>query len=446
MDAILNQILVYSPNLTNRLNYIFNIIFSKVLGLQFKITNDKNLFEATNCPKFTYSNKNFFPRHAFLSSHYLLFETDIHKVDIDIFVFQGNKAFFRTNENSFFAFDIFAASFYLISRYEEYLPFSADKFGRFDAKESLAYQESFLELPLINIWTSIFCKELCQIFPDLKPRKTEFKYISTIDIDNAWAHLNKGFLRTSLSLAKLLVTINFKGIIEKIKVLAKLKTDPYSNYNFLDEIHKKYGIEPICFILYSKYAHFDKNPSQKNKSFRKLIKDISVNNKIGLHPSFQSNKCYKILENEKKLLEKLVEKPIFHSRQHYLYMKMPETYENLLKSGIFHDYSMGYSSHMGFRASFCLPYNFFNLKKNEETKLEIVPFALMDVCFKDYKKINPEIALIQMKNIISSIKKVNGLFVSLWHNETLTESINPDNWRSVFEQMLKELKDGNKTY
>jgi hypothetical protein len=439
------QILIYSQFQTKRLDYILDIIFIKVLGLKLKITCDKNLFEKTNIPKFSYSTRNCFPNQAFISSHSLLFETDIHVVDIDIFEFQDNKVFFKTSTSSFFPFDIFAASFYLISRYEEYLPFKADKLGRFQAIESLAFREAFLEIPLINIWAQFFGKKLCFLFPALRLEKTKYRHLSTIDIDNAWAHLNKGLTRTCLSLIKLLVNFDLNGFVKKTKVLSRKEKDPYDNYNYLNEIHEKYGFDPIYFILYSKYARYDKNPSINCTRFKKLIKKISIANRIGFHPSFHSNKSFKIVEAEKKMFEQIVNKPIIRSRQHYLYLRMPETYENLLSLGIVQDFSMGYSSHIGFRASFCLPYHFFNLVKNEETQLEIIPFELMDVCFKDYQKIKPEIALIQIKKIISSIKNVNGLFVSLWHNETLNECPGILSWRNIFEQMLKESKNGNQT-
>jgi hypothetical protein len=124
-------------------------------------------------------------------------------------------------------------------------------------------------------------------------------------------------------------------------------------------------------------------------------------------------------------------------------IEMPDTYEKLIKSGISKDFSMGYSSHPGFRASYCLPFSFFNLKTNMETSLTIIPFAFMDVCFRDNQKNGKEKALIEIKKIISSIKKVNGMFVSLWHNETLADDKNAIGWRYIFEKMLEETRNGN---
>jgi hypothetical protein len=441
-----NKILIYSPLVTERLQYICHIILNQVLGLNYEITNDKKDFEKAEFAKFSYDYVNNFKGLPFISAHNLLFETDIHELIIDAFIIDGHKAFFKSSDESYFPFDIFAASFYLISRYEEYLPFKADKYGRFCAEESLAFKEGFLEQPLVNIWAEMFCVKLCTLFPHLKPVKTKFQFLATIDVDNAWAHLNKGFLRTSLSFTKYLLKADIKDFKNKFRIVFSGKNDPYDNYEFIEQVHKKYGIVPIYFFLFSKFSCYDKNPSCKNVNFRNLIKSISRSNKIGMHPSFRSHNKLKMVESEKNNLEKLIERPVDKSRQHYLLIKMPETYDNLIRLGIKQDFSMGYSSYIGFRASFCMPFKFFNLKSNKETSLEIVPFALMDVCFTEYLKIQPQIALKKIKNIITSIKNVNGLFVSLWHNETLMENNDQTDWRFVYEQMLKEIQNGNQAY
>ncbi len=440
------MLLIYTDLISSRLEYILKIFFNQVFGLDYQITSDKQTFLATNGPKFSYSENNNFPGQPFISSHKLLFETDIHPIEIQTFKFEGQIAFFKATADSFFPFDVFAASFYLISRYEEYLPYREDKYGRFSASESLAFQKGFLDIPLVNIWANILKDKLMSLFPELSFQNREFEFLSTIDIDNAWAHIHKGFIRIGLSIIKHILVFDFVGLYKKMRVLRHFEDDPYDNYHFIELAHKKYNFWPIFFILFSQYSKYDKNISTKNRYFRELVKKLSLNYQIGHHPSYQSNKAIKILSEEKISLEKLIEKPITMSRQHYLYLKMPKTYENLIKIGIHRDFSMGYSSHIGFRAGYCLPFKFFNLLSNIETELEIIPFALMDVCFKDYLKIRPEIALIKIKKMISSIKNVNGLFVSLWHNEMLTNAENNVGWRFVFEQMLKEIKNGNQAY
>ena len=48
---------------------------------------------------------------------------------------ERSKDFFEQTENSALPFDVFAAGFYLLSRYEEYLPHIKDRFHRFPAKK-----------------------------------------------------------------------------------------------------------------------------------------------------------------------------------------------------------------------------------------------------------------------------------------------------------------------
>jgi hypothetical protein len=438
-----NFLLIYTPQITNRLKYIFNFIFNQELGVDYELCEDIEFFYKSECNKFSYSDENPFPQFPFIEAHGLLQSEEIQKINIDIFIFENQKAFFKSGKTSFFPFDIFAASFYLISRYEEYLPFKADEHGRFSASESLGYKEGFLEEPLINIWINLFKINLLKEFPKLIFKPLAFRFISTIDIDNAYADLNKGLVRTSLSLAKLLSSFKINLFVEKIKVLRYIRQDEYDNYDYLDQIHKKYGFEPVYFILYSKYSQYDKNLSQKNLAFKRLIQRISANYEVGMHPSYCSNHSIKILIDEKKLLEKNVKHQITKSRQHFLKFKLPYTFENLIKLDIKTDFSMGYSSLPGFRASVCSPFKFFNLITNRETELSIVPFAVMDVCFKHNMQIKPEEALKKIKKIITSVKKVNGLFVSLWHNETLNSTNGQMSWREVFEQMLHDAKNGN---
>ena len=93
---------------------------------------------------------------------------------------QGSNRLSQEQINSVFGtvdFDIFGAAFYLISRYEEYLPHTKDNHHRYLAYQSLAYQQHFLELPLVNIWAVELKKVIeTQISIEI-PLKNKFKII-----------------------------------------------------------------------------------------------------------------------------------------------------------------------------------------------------------------------------------------------------------------------------
>jgi len=177
--------------------------------------------------------------------------------------------------------------------------------------------------------------------------------------------------------------------------------------------------------------------STDTKQFKRLVQSIAGNSEIAIHPSFTSNKNTNLLKSEKEKLEKLSEQEITKSRQHFLILRFPETYRNLIKLGIKEDYSMGYVCTPGFRAGTCTPFYFFDLKANKSKELKIIPFALMDVGLKDYNKLNAETASREIEKIIENVKKVKGLFVSLWHNESLGNKKKWKNWKITYEKMIK---------
>ncbi|RLD79180.1 MAG: hypothetical protein DRJ07_12125 [Bacteroidetes bacterium] len=435
------NLLIYSLKITPRLNYIFDFILIELLGISYSFTNDLDTFVNSSSIKIQYSpNYTSIPNSLFLKADKLLFESDIKTQNIEVLSWRETKAFFKTDDQSFIPYDIFAAGFYLLSRYEEYLPFEHDKYGRFGADQSLAYKHNFIKQPVVDIWAEYLKVELLKYYPKLKFKERKFHFISTIDIDNAYAYLHKGIFRSISSSAKLLLSFKWNELIEKIRVHQGKSVDPYDSYQFLEKIHSKYNVPAIYFFLTAKYAKYDKNISPDSKQFNQLVKFISKDYEIGIHPSYASNRNVNNVKSEKEKLEKLSQKEITRSRQHFLMLKFPETYRNLIMSGIEEDYSMGYVSVTGFRAGTCIPFHFFDLEANETKNLKITPFALMDVGLKDYNRLDAEEATKEIEKIIENVKKVQGLFVSLWHNESLGNKRKWENWKYTYEKMMKYTK------
>ncbi len=157
---------------------------------------------------------------------------------------------------------------------------------------------------------------------------------------------------------------------------------------------------------------------------------------IGIHPSYYTNEQPNLLHKEIKNLESVVNKDITQSRQHFLRLNLPDTYRNLIDEDITDDYSMGYAALPGFRAGICSPYNFYDLDIEVETKLRVHPFMVMDGTLKDYMKLTPTDAIETIKKLIEEVKKVDGTFSSLWHNESLSDEQRWKGWRRVYEELL----------
>ncbi len=117
-------------------------VFTKILGIEIGFTTKVEDFIKHTDEKITYT-KQPLQNEFFVRSNELLFEQGISDIQIHISEWEGTPCFFPTGDRSIIPFDIFAASFYLLSRYEEYLPHVKDIHGRFSPKDSIAYQNDF---------------------------------------------------------------------------------------------------------------------------------------------------------------------------------------------------------------------------------------------------------------------------------------------------------------
>lgn len=432
------MLLIYTPKITPRLTYTFRHFFKRILLLDIDFTNEINTFVAHNGPKITYA-KQALSTEFFIQSHQLLFEQGINDVDIFVHDWEETKCFFKTNKKSAVPFDVFAATFYLLSRYEEYLPHVRDTHERFPAKESIAYKNGFLDKPVIDIWAFKVKKLLQERFPDFTFKKRNFNYLSTIDVDCAYAYKRKGFIRTFGGFTKDLFTLHLKQFWFRLLVLLNVKKDPFNTFDWLLKMQKKYNVKTIFFFLVSDYTTFDKNISAGNSKFQSLIKHVADYSDVGLHPSYFTMRDFEKLKKEKKKLEHIINQPVTKSRQHFLRFELPETFQNLVDLEIEQEYSMGYASNYGFRAGTCTPFYFYDIQHEIQTPLKLFPFAVMDVTLKDYLQYSNKKAFQIMIQLAEEVKKVNGTFITLNHNETFNPYGRFKGWKSIYERLLKYL-------
>lgn len=432
--------LIYIKHISPRADYIFStlLLASGVVG-GYQLTADKSLFKNYSQAKINYSEERITQEEFWIKPVNLLFENNIKEQKIIVFEWNETKAFFKT-EDSDFLFDIFAASFYLITRYEEYLPHKPDMYGRYSHENSIAFKENFLKLPLINIWLQHFKKELLQKFPSLHLTPQTFQFLPTYDIDIAWSFRHKGWPRNLGGLLMSLAENEWAAANERINVLFGKHKDPFDSYDWLHTLHKEYRLKPLYFFLLAdKNKDYDKNILPAKRAMQKLIKQHADKYSIAIHPSWQSGDKHDLLQKEIKTLEKITGKKVTKSRQHYIRMTLPDTYKTLIDAGITEDYSMGYGSINGFRASYCLPFKWHDLEEEKTTSLTIYPFCYMDANSYYEQHETCEEALNEMSHYFEITKKVNGLFIMIWHNHFLGTDKMFEGWREVYRNFCLNL-------
>ena len=155
--------IIYANRITPRLKYVADFIGKEITGQPFQLTTDESFFNDYDGPKINYGYEPVSKDELLIVNYPLLFEDSIRKQNISCFKLKDFPAFFKSEGD--YPFDIFSAVFYLLSRYEEWLPHKKDMYGRYAHEISLAFKEGFLNLPLINIWLEDFKKALKKKFP-----------------------------------------------------------------------------------------------------------------------------------------------------------------------------------------------------------------------------------------------------------------------------------------
>jgi hypothetical protein len=436
------MLLVYTHKITPRLNYIFKQIFTRILGLEVEFTTKIEEFLSAEGMKFSYTRQAL-GNELFVKNNELLFNQGIDYLDVNMVEWDEVPCFFQTNFSAVIPCDIFAASFYLISRYEEYLPHVKDQYERYPASESLAYQHKFLDKPIIDIWAYKFRDILLDKFQgheeELKNDSRKFNYMSTIDVDSAYQFKHKGFTRSIGGIIKDLYQLNMQNLWMRFLVVFNLRRDPFDMFKTLLALQKKYNSRTIFFFLLGDYSTYDKNISPNNSNYKLLIKNVADYADVGLHPSYFSMKYDLKMKKEKEILENIVNFPIQRSRQHYLRIDLPETYQHLVDLEIKEEYSMGYAAQYGFRAGTCTPFYFYDLDFEIQTPLKVFPFTVMDTTLKDYMNFTPKRAFNTIIKLAKEVQKVDGTLITIFHNESVSGSGRWRGWGRLYEGLLKEL-------
>jgi hypothetical protein len=426
---------LFSSKDSPRLRYIAGIILGDILGLTWELITDKR--KLGKHPVINYSAEKIQGSFKILPEP-ILFESGLSQKDVRVSLWNDLPVFFPISDCDF-PFDIFAASFFLVSRYEEYLEFEPDKFGRFPASTSVACKNGFLQRPVIDLWSRELAKAFLKRFPNLVFRRSEYNALLTIDTDQPFAYRGKSIIR---SLGGLLHDKNSSpvSLAERYRIIAKTDKDPFDVFDYIIDRIRNNGTETKFFFPVGDRSRFDKNPSWKNESYRDLIHKIASGFQIGLHPSFTAGKDDSLIISEADRLSSILKREVTLSRYHYIRLHMPGSYNNAIKAGMSEDFSMGYPDEPGFRAGIARPYFFYDVAGDRQTNLKITPFQVMDGTLYDYKKLNPEDSKELILKLINETRRAGGLFVSIWHNTSLLDNEEWRGWRGVFEFMIRNQK------
>ncbi len=372
--------------------------------------------------------------------HGLLTEESIKHHSFEVVDWDGVPAFPLTSSNSQIPFDIFTASFYLVTRYEEYTVSKSnlDKHSRYRHQLSLAYNNNFLHLPVIDLWAYRLLYILKSHNYLLTVKTRRFNHITTVDLDSAYAFKHKGLLRVTFASFKALLSNGKPDFLRRYRVLLGLELDPFDIYDDLIQILPE-SPQAVWFIHTGKWGRYDKSIPVNKPAVKTLINRLGEKFRIGIHPSYGSFLNEKKTRKEVSELVDSLNQYVACSRQHYLRLSLPRTYRMLVKLGITEDYTMGYSDISGFRAGTCTPFVFYDLWAEQMLNLKVFPFQMMDATFVG-NNLTPDVAKDEVLRMIDVVRSVNGTFISIWHVDYLSGYRYSAGWLSTIKEMLNYLR------
>jgi len=411
------KIKIPNNNIPER-RYIIGILFNEFLGLDFIIEVGSSDYEITLPNKKQLIIEDTFFNKYHQDLEYLKLENipkDIYKLDI------------------------FARSFFMLTRWEEYVNKNRDSHNRFPATESLAYKQGFLDRPIVNEELEKLKKRLLELDGSLKFKKREFEFILTHDVDIAYKYGNKISMLKELVIdlvKRKSIKLFFYNLNIQIKYLLKLEKDPFDTYDYLMDLSEKVGVKSYFFLHSSSDTKQDIN---NDKYIKKIVDKIKKRGHfLGYHPAYNAYNHLKLFIQDKEKIEDIIEDKLTFGRAHFLRFEVPTTWQIWENAKMEWDSSLSYADREGFRCGICYPYSVFNILTRKKLNLKERPLIVMEGSFTTYQpNIKPEDMEIKIKKLIDEVKKYNGEFVFLWHNSNFNGAWG-NNFGYLYNKVLNE--------
>ncbi len=408
--------------------YIFEVLISDILGLKFELQfHEKSSYLIVlNNKKIVEFEDEFFSKmnskSNYLSEKNIPIKTDFTEnnfiVENDIPVIFGNNSIDVSPNQIHCGIDIFASSFFMLTRWEEFVVKKRDKHDRFSAYDSLAFRNNFLDRPVVNEYVEMLWNMLgfLGFSQNRKPKK--YEVIFTHDID----FLFRGRFRWSFDLArKFLKTFNFKQLIIDLTAFIRGK-DPYDTYEYFMSKSESVNAKSHFYFMSEDNMQYGTKYYLENKRFSSIVNEISERGHVvGFHPGYKTYKNPEIWKKEKMLLEQKAGVKIKEGRQHFLMMEIPSTLNLWDEMGMEYDSTLGYADEIGYRCGTGDEYYLFDFINRKKLNLIERPLIIMDVTLFNLKIKENKNKIFE--KYIKVSKKYNMKLTLLFHNSSLSNDV-----------------------
>lgn len=342
---------------------------------------------------------------------------------IPIPIIYGNDECKVTDDQITIGLDIFGSAFFMLSRYEEAAVPKTDQHDRFAAIDSVAYQNQFLNRPIVNEYIDLLKEAISILWPSTAFRKRQYRGLVSCDVDHLRDNLAESTFRSWKKAAG--DVIKRKSITEATETYnnwynTRIRSDNrFDTFDFMMNTCERSNLKQ-AFYFRSDLESYDHN----DPMLHALLRDIdNRGHEIGIHFGYDTyldlTRAKEELEMLHTTLDKLgIKQPVRGGRQHYLRWRSSETAVIWDSLGLEYDSTIGYGDHIGFRSGFCCEYPLYDVRRREPLKILERPLIVMECSLLSsiYMNVTFDEAFKQMLKLYSQVKKFDGDFTLLWHN------------------------------
>ena len=401
--------------------YILDVVFIEFLGLDYQLEVASNDYEIILS-----NNKKLIIKDKFFNNYPNTLE----------YLKQENIP------NSIKELDMFAACFFMLTRWEEYVNKTRDEHNRFPAYASLAYKEGFLDKPIVNELIEEFKQQLLQLDNSLVFKEQEFKLVLTHDVDAIyrWKNLVQ-VLRVAVGdlIKRKNIKLAFDRVLEYIFIKKGLKKDPFDTFDWLMDVSESVGVKSRFYFMSGGITeHDNRYKIDEEKSLEIIEKIKNRNHIIGIHPSYNAYNNFEQLKKEKKFLEQMTNQKIIEGREHYLRFEVPTTWQIWEDNRMHLDSTCGYADREGFRCGTGDEFSVFNILTRKKLNLKERALIFMDDNHHSYDNISIEESYQRVKKLIELSKNHHSTITLLFHNSIFINN-KKINFRKLYNDILESV-------
>jgi hypothetical protein len=330
--------------------------------------------------------------------------------------------------------DIFGSAFFMLTRYEEVVKPTRDQHDRFPATASFAYQEGFLERPIINEYLEVLWSCMRRLWPRLERKRREYRLVLSHDVDRPLSVADERWPAALKIVAGDILWRKDLSLAGR-RIYSRLCTgtrhfdyDPHNTFDFIMSTSERHGLRSAFYFIADSSADVGgRRYSVDMPWIRSLMRRIhNRGHEIGLHASY--NTYYDAARTERELIrlrsaakQEGITQDQWGGRQHYLRWKAPITWQNWEDAGLSYDSTLSFADHAGFRCGICWEFPAFNLQTRKSLKLQERPLIVMEGTLLHYMKLSPEQFLDRVAQLSAVCRAYSGTMTLLWHNSTLPQ-------------------------